>query len=1728
MAGTFVATGAYTNLTRLELEQLRKADFFAGEKALTVGDSAYGSENQVGPGNINAEPYLTGQFIPVNDLLLQPVPQPGLSLFNQTANGGATASIVVTTVVTLTGLTPKVFSGPGNYITISGAASPSNNGTFPITGILSATSVTINNPNAVTDGNNGALDWRLVQDSGTWYGPTVITGGVGPGSTGHATGALQWTDAFNNFTTSGVLAGDILVVKSTYLGANLNQFAVATISVVATHALTLSVVNNSASEPGSPTQLHVDSDLYGYVIIRPKACQLFAVPGSGATGFEQSFLAVIPTSTLHSNLAPTVDQINADRVLNLIPGQFGLNSTVDRADAVFSAPAPASTLDLLGYRIVLYPDNGTGTGPNLATPIATLNPVIDPSIPSTDQRFTVDFSAGVIRFSCEPQLGGQIKVAGGVNATTGRLNLYAVFWAMDSSFAPGSTTGLYVPQVLEQVESGYPLKASRVYWNGVTWAFDTLVPTSGGNFTTPLAGSQISGNASLTPTGTTSVTVGELTGMYPGLVGSNLVITGATIAVNNGTFPITVFTNFSQVSITNAAFGGATITNGLNFGGVVQLVTTLPTGLQTGDVIFLVGINGTGVFTTLSGFSYTITVQDSTHFTLNGTVFSGGYISGGTVLDNGAQTASLTYFIVEPAVNITTMETVDPTASVIRRLNTVFEAVCGDGTVSFGDFNGADAVTQAYTYWTNLSPQPLTCRIHAKRGTYDLNGTFFVGYNGSTSTAGYELIITGDGRSSTIFNVNTNIGPPPKFAFVGAGSQLTLENLFLDDLNSFGIWMGGSLRMKSCYSTLTVEYGVLDAVSGLTTGSETQAPSYLVICDDCILGSWTFQGAFAGSGFAFRNCAFPNVLGAFSFATASTNSSWKHFMWDRCNFNVVGVPTINATNIDGGGGIISVNYLNSSYDLTMTLDEFFFEDCHVSSADTSSDSVVLLHLFPYAWNASGSNTPARVQIGTVTIRGGTWSLPQGRGNDFVPFFLMCSNPVIENLKLVGGGTGYTGQSAAPGFRGNGWYTTQMMLALSGTIGWQFEPTLTVSPCAFATIAASGNAIFNSKGDDFGFIEGFSGGVVTFSDINASLPFPAFSPGMVGMLITIEGAANSANNGTFVLTSSGGTACQYTNAAGVFPDANSGSIVWNIASSSKSGLTVRNLSVQNMPLGSSSGDLCLVGPPLNGGSVDVDGVFVTNNGGVSNIHIPMHRIHIRPGAVWEPISSSLFSPGTFVTTSTTLPTGTIHVNSTSGFHTVSGSSGQASLLINGTLVQYTGTTSTTFTGCTGGSGSITSGVTPVVQAMQSVVPGTGGSNGTFRGITWQALNGIDSPSSDGVGYVTFFGNGYNSSGIVSLAYTGDLHVEDVKVLTLPSFYPARSFGQQFDVVTNTGITCTELWGTYFSAEDGGFMSVPLASRGRLRIRNCYVEGCGQDGWGGVPAINTGGSQAILVGTSSIITLSDFLTIDASSLEVFSNMQNNPLGNNLQVSGIQVLQQFSQRGGFNGVAAVFSTPTLTWEGLSGMTPADVDSYLLISGSSHSGNNGVFLITAVLSATSVQVSNSSGATGISECAWAIANNLVAAWNLTNNVARFIDINTDDSIVGIASYWTLGTAQVAVAGESTVISNGTLSGNYVNMTTGSTFSAGQVVPYALQSIDQNGGGQMPAVVFLGNTGVETNDSGPFAGVTWLNYYAATTATAVTPGNQARGFLTAFTTGQGTYGNGSLMIFNAGSLKTP
>lgn len=103
---------------------------------------------------------IAGSIIQSSSMTLADEPNGlGVPLSGQT---GATASIasISGSDVTITGLTGMTAGSVGHFITISGAATSANNGTFLIDSFISSSSVTyVNSSGVAPDTNNGAISW---------------------------------------------------------------------------------------------------------------------------------------------------------------------------------------------------------------------------------------------------------------------------------------------------------------------------------------------------------------------------------------------------------------------------------------------------------------------------------------------------------------------------------------------------------------------------------------------------------------------------------------------------------------------------------------------------------------------------------------------------------------------------------------------------------------------------------------------------------------------------------------------------------------------------------------------------------------------------------------------------------------------------------------------------------------------------------------------------------------------------------------------------------------------------------------------------------------------------------------------------------------------------------------------------------------------------------------------------------------------------------------------------------------------------------------------------------------------------------------------------------------------------------------------------------------------------------------------------------------------------------
>lgn len=86
---------------------------------------------------------------------------------------GSAASVVLSLgITTVSGLTGITNASVLHFLTVSGCATPGNNGTFQIIAVVSATEVIVDNPSSATDANNGSIAWS--ENTNTTTAPATV------------------------------------------------------------------------------------------------------------------------------------------------------------------------------------------------------------------------------------------------------------------------------------------------------------------------------------------------------------------------------------------------------------------------------------------------------------------------------------------------------------------------------------------------------------------------------------------------------------------------------------------------------------------------------------------------------------------------------------------------------------------------------------------------------------------------------------------------------------------------------------------------------------------------------------------------------------------------------------------------------------------------------------------------------------------------------------------------------------------------------------------------------------------------------------------------------------------------------------------------------------------------------------------------------------------------------------------------------------------------------------------------------------------------------------------------------------------------------------------------------------------------------------------------------------------------------------------------------------------
>ncbi len=115
-------------------------------------------------------------------MFLTPVPGLAGAAMSIPSTGGTSVAGVTTGFANVTGLTGMTADQVQQYLTVTGAASGANNGSFQIVEVTSATTAIIANPDAVApDANDGSLTWTVqrypyIGPAPVWGSPDYVWG----------------------------------------------------------------------------------------------------------------------------------------------------------------------------------------------------------------------------------------------------------------------------------------------------------------------------------------------------------------------------------------------------------------------------------------------------------------------------------------------------------------------------------------------------------------------------------------------------------------------------------------------------------------------------------------------------------------------------------------------------------------------------------------------------------------------------------------------------------------------------------------------------------------------------------------------------------------------------------------------------------------------------------------------------------------------------------------------------------------------------------------------------------------------------------------------------------------------------------------------------------------------------------------------------------------------------------------------------------------------------------------------------------------------------------------------------------------------------------------------------------------------------------------------------------------------------------------------------------------
>ena len=339
--------------------------------------------------------------------------------------------------------------------------------------------------------------------------------------------------------------------------------------------------------------------------------------------------------------------------------------------------------------------------------------------------------------------------------------------------------------------------------------------------------------------------------------------------------------------------------------------------------------------------------------------------------------------------------------SLVGTHNARWAVTCGDGTSSFGDFSGNDAISDAFAYFlaSVYGATTAICHLKVKAGIYTLATTL-------TVPAGVVLILEGEAGADALFGASITYEPPSLFdaaIVVEAQGVLRVDKCLLSATKvgaayTLAISSAGDVHLTDCAVHGSVATGAhtVYGVFKRQVGFRAENTHFLAYAN--VVSDLAFCFAPAGSGTTpgqgqtqrvchyFEKCTFKAATRG-SIIDVRGNLATQNYI-DEIKFVDCMFEVAHNHTTDSPAGILTC-YSTSTNGGYMTVQNVIFEDCRVARNATNKASPIVFDL--RASNATDSNGVG-VYFEHIHMRNCDWRVLEDATRIHAPWHLGQNSP----------------------------------------------------------------------------------------------------------------------------------------------------------------------------------------------------------------------------------------------------------------------------------------------------------------------------------------------------------------------------------------------------------------------------------------------------------------------------------------------------------------------------------------------------------------------------------------------------------------------------------------------------------------------------------------------------------------------------------------------------------------